>query len=199
MLKKIKALFTLNKTPQQMEVNKAIITRGKVLLKPAGSTKTVTIKANEVDIIINNLNNIDEDCFRITDNLSKPSYKHSSEYTDIKDAKQLEKKNGLADTLEKNDVLNDLSSFIKPLDASIKKKKIMRLSLYPDEYEMINEMVAANGFKRTEFLLACVSSSKKQSFMSEYKRYTNEHKLRRLEEREAVHQTQEALRDNNIQ
>ena len=62
---------------------------------------------------------------------------------------------------------DDFQRFTKSLEESIYKKKTISLSLYPDEYEMISDMITSNGFKRTEFLLACVSASKKQCFMAE--------------------------------
>ena len=52
------------------------------------------------------------------------------------------------------------------------------VSLYPDEYEVLIENINANGYKRAEYLLACVNSAKKASFDAMYKKYTVEHKER---------------------
>lgn len=185
MIKKIRALFTINKAQKEMEVRKAIITHNKVLLKPTGSYKTVTITPEKVDIIIDELNNISEDCFRVTDNTSTHPYNKLNKELKQNDSKtDTNIKDNMNDIPELNN--DDLQRLTKPFEESIYKKKTISLSLYPDEYEMISDMITSNGYKRTEFLLACVSASKKQRFMAEYNRYTKEHKLRRIEEREAA-------------
>ena len=58
-------------------------------------------------------------------------------------------------------------------------------TLYPDEYEMLMSSIKEKGYKKTEFLLACVTSAKKNSMESTYRKLENSRYERRLAEREA--------------
>ena len=66
------------------------------------------------------------------------------------------------------------------------KKKIVSISLYEDEYDMLMDNINANGYQKTEYLLACVSAAKKNSLDATYRRYTEEHKERRTADRHAA-------------
>jgi len=185
----IRALFTYKKEAKQIGVHKAVITPGRVILKPVGTNKTVSLKASDVDIIINNLNELDANDIKVTSN-SHDTHENESR----KKAKENIKSsfdNDLSDD-------NELDAMVKPLNTYIAKKKNISLSLYPDEFEMISEIITSNGYKRTEFILACITAAKKQSMVSEYNRYTKEHKQRRMEAREAALLAQEQIKDNKI-
>lgn len=58
-------------------------------------------------------------------------------------------------------------------------------SMYPDEYETFMDTINANGYRKTEFLLACVSAAKKKSMDANYKKYIKDHQARRAAERKA--------------
>lgn len=53
------------------------------------------------------------------------------------------------------------------------------------------DSINANGYRKTEFLLACVSAVKKNSMEATYKKYINDHKARRDAERVAILQAKE--------
>ena len=71
------------------------------------------------------------------------------------------------------------------------KKKIVSISLYEDEYDMLMDDINANGYQKTEYLLACVSAAKKKSLAATYRRYAEEHKERRTADRYAAHLARE--------
>ena len=191
MIKRIRAFFTFNNKSQHMEIKKAIITKDKVFIKPIGNLKPITITPTEVDIIINSLNNINNDHFNISDAPDEFASDNYNENANMQYPKEPTVNESFTiDSFENENKCDNLNASHLPLESYVTKKKKISLSLYPDEYEMITDMISSNGFKRTEFLLACVSASKKQSFMAEYNRYTKEHKIRRLEEREAAQQAQ---------
>ena len=89
-------------------------------------------------------------------------------------------------------------------DANVKDKAITQNSfayqkpqmrkvtftLYPDEYEMLVNNIQENGYKKTEFLLACVTSAKKKSMESTYRKWESSRHERRLAERKARKQAE---------
>ena len=206
----IKAFFTYKNEAKQIEVRKAIITPGKVILKPAGVNKIVSMKTTDVDIIINKLEELSDDEITTLDSIKLNKKLNSNDQNNDISSKNTSE--GFDETVdqetkrneveavspdvnrEKEDIIEEIT---KPIEFFKPKKKSINLSLYPDEYEMLSELLMANRYKRTEFILACISSAKKQSFASEYNRYTKEHKERRLIEREAALQAQEVVRTKN--
>lgn len=77
------------------------------------------------------------------------------------------------------------------LDYARPQMKKVSFTLYPDEYESLMDNIKANGYRKTEFLLACVSSAKKNSMEATYKKYITDHKARRDAERVAIQQAKE--------
>jgi len=73
------------------------------------------------------------------------------------------------------------------LDLRPKMKKVT-FTLYEDEYNMLMTNIRDNGYRKTEFLLACVSAAKKNSMEATYRRYAAEHDARRKEIREKMQQ-----------
>ena len=63
------------------------------------------------------------------------------------------------------------------------KKKRVVFMLYPEEYNMVMDNIQSNGYKKNEYVLACVTSAKKQSMDAVYKKYVNSHMQLRKEER----------------
>ena len=56
---------------------------------------------------------------------------------------------------------------------------------------MLVSSMQKDGYKKkTEFLLACVSSAQKNSMQANYQKYAAEHKARRIADRQAARQAQ---------
>lgn len=115
------------------------------------------------------------------------------------DAKQEEKN-------DSKDAPNQDGQSIKEKDASKASKpeaqyayqgpkmRTVSMRLYEDEYELLMEALDEKGYKKTEYLLACVVAAKKKSFESNYQKYYEERMRRRKEQREAARQAAEQQR-----
>lgn len=168
LLNKIRAFFTFNGEKQQMELSGAEVKRNGVFLHPADDpTHTFFIKSNSVDILINQDGEVSEDDISVID----------KEVAKVKDKKEKTQ----TDTKP------------RPLISTrfIPEKKRFSVLLYADEYDMLMKNITENGYKRTEYFLACMTSAKKQNFDSVYKKYTSEHKKRRQLEKEEPSTSQE--------
>ena len=47
--------------------------------------------------------------------------------------------------------------------------------LYQDEYDTLMKNITQHGYKKAEYFLACMNSTKKQSFESTYKKLHEDH------------------------
>lgn len=76
------------------------------------------------------------------------------------------------------------SERIQPPDAP--KMHVVSMRLYPEEYEFLMSSIEEKGYKKTEFLLACVAAAKKKSMETNYQKYYTERMRRRKEQRKAA-------------
>ena len=186
-LNKIKALFRFRGEPAELEVSKAEIRKGKVFLHPVDDPmRIICIKSSAVDIVINSHADIQEKDVQIIDLAG------NKEETIVEEKKPLEMKKKQK-KMEEDDAPTVSSDMLerKPLSYFMPKKKIVSISLYEDEYDMLMDDINANGYQKTEYLLACVSAAKKKSLAATYRRYAEEHKERRTADRYAAHLARE--------
>ncbi len=207
LLNKVRAIFQVRSQNAELEVAEAIIKPGKVLLRPADNPKRIVkVKADTVDIVINRNRDTKEEDIEIIDKEDPaaedtlqmspaPSEEDTMEgsqnpeeqtFPEIPDTPSIEESPDGED-FAGNPVMGEP----KPLSYFIPKKKIVSFSLYPDEYEMLMENIHSNGYKKSEFLLACVTSAKKNSLEANYHRYAVSHKERRAAERQAAYLAQQ--------
>ena len=66
------------------------------------------------------------------------------------------------------------------------KTKTVQFTLYPDEYDMLMTRIYEKGYKKNEFLLACVAAAKKNSMEANYTKYEALRKERRAADRQAA-------------
>lgn len=163
LLTKIRAFFNFKGEKVEMELSKAEIKQGRVYLHPADKpSETFVVKTRSVDLIINPEEEIsDEDIFVINNDKEKRTQKPTAKIPE--------------DETSNSPSENNHDHQIQTI---FPKKRKFVVSLYPDEYEVLVENINANGYKRAEYLLACVNSAKKASFDAMYKKYTVEHKER---------------------
>ena len=178
-LSKIKALFRYRNQDAELEVSAAEIRNGKVFLHPADNKEQVyCIKSNVVDIVINSLENITEDdleIINVKDSNRISSIKQTPEESTVKE-KFSTNHNGHIGSNTRN---QSYSNFMP-------KMKKVSFSVYPEEYDMLMKSIHESGYKKTEFLLGCVSAAKKNSMEATCRRYTIEHKARRKADKEAA-------------
>lgn len=161
---KIKAFFNFKGEKVEMELSKAEVKYGKIFLHPIDKpSETFVVKTKSVDLIINPEDEITSEDISIMHNENHEGQKEK------KPSKKQEER-------QTNDVPENTGSG-ELINQFTKKRKFV-VSLYPDEYEALVENINSNGYRRAEYLLACVNSAKKTSFDAMYRKYTVEHKER---------------------
>lgn len=182
-LSKIKAFFRFQNQDAELEVSAAEIKNGKVFLHPKeDKSRIYCVKSDNVDIFISPRTNICEDDVEIIEfqnrNITKQAQDPAPKKSENRDD---------SGERERKWIKNQLASHTPVM-------KTVQLRLYPDEYEMLMTQIQENGYKKTEFLLACVSAAKKHSMEANYKKYDILHQQRRAESRRAAKAAREQAR-----
>lgn len=190
LMQKIKAFFRINGQGAELEVSSAEIKQGKVFLHPANdSARTVCIRTQAVDIIINPSSELQEDDIEIFDTPTKKT----PPTVEAPEPPRPRITNAASNvTSQQHNAPDTLLPNYMP------QMKRVSFSLYPDEYEMLMSQLKNNGYRKTEFLLACISAAKKNSMEATYRKYTAEHKERRKAGRDAAILAQEQARREKI-
>ena len=181
LLSKIKAFFRFQNQDAELEVSAAAIKDGMVILHPAEEQQNIyCIQSSAVDIIINSHENICEDDLLIipAEELLSIHNEKDKPQAPPKDKTQKTKRN--ADdrqTYERKWIKNKLQ------ERNLTTKTIS-FSVYPDEYEMLMTKIETSGYKKTEFLLACVNAAKKVSLDANCKKYTVQRQARLAEKKQ---------------
>ena len=186
-INRIRTLFTFRGKKEEMEVTAAKVDKNGVLLCPVEDPEhSFFIKASTVDIVINSDAEIEEDDI------------------EIKDRKSTINPENEGNTLDGNEDEREVevASPVKPQSLSkfLPRKRRFTVLLYQDEYDMLMKNITANGYKKTEYFLACMTSAKKNCMGAEYKKYTDEHKKRRISDLNMARQARAddyALRKSN--
>lgn len=183
-IQKIRALFNFNGKREQMELIAAEVVSDGVFLHPTDDSEhTFFVKTSGIDIIINPDSEIMENDIKILDNKKKIEQQESFSETEpnIPPKEETPSKSEVQSAINAED--DELfeepgEKWPKPLSKYMPKKKRLTMMLYTDEYEKIMEVLNNNGYKKVEYLLACMTSAKKQSMEATYKRLTEDHAKR---------------------
>ena len=171
LLTKIRALFTHNEVPVDMPLAAAEIRGNRVYLHPAEDVrKTIRMRASSVDICIN-----PESVVRDSDMLT------------LRTAPKQE--GGEKDGLKKSANGAKQSQISKGEKTTAPYKEPMKtvsFRIYQEEYDSLMEIISSNGYRKAEYLLACVHAAKKTSMETTYQRYFDAHNKRKKAEREAA-------------
>lgn len=170
-INKIKAFFFHQEEPVELDLIAAEIKEGKAFLHPRGEENvTYLIRSNDIEITLSKGRSLNpKDILK-----TKPKSKEPE-----KDAKQPSTK----------DPKSDRTS-IPPLETTqaatdefdrFKKKKFV-VSLYPDEYDAIMSSMKEYGYKRADFVLACVNSAAKGTMEKAHKKIVKSHNEIRKEQ-----------------
>lgn len=211
-INKIRAFFTLRGKQKQMELAAAEIRWNGVYLHPAEDLgHTYFVKTDEVDIIIKpgaeiteedilirshvvNVDPEDPACEIPSDEQIPPEFDPRFE-----DIPPEEPPVGGEDAPKRLTPHAPANEYVVGGGWKKPKKKSFTVMLYPDEYDRLVQVITEKGYKKVEYILACVESAKKTSMEANYKRFTEERKRRRKEEtqeakkaREAENQTKQA-------
>ena len=211
-INKIRAFFTMKGKQEQMDLASAEIRRTGVYLHPTEDLgHTYFVKTDEVDIIIkpgaeiteedifvrsNAMNTAPEDpVCEITSEEQMPpepvSPHEDSTHDEGANEEEHHFKHVHIHTSESEPAENQNSN--KP------KKKSFTVMLYPDEHEKLVRFIKENGYKKVEYILACIESAKKTSMEANYKRFTEERERRRkAEAQEAKRAREEEMKAQEV-
>lgn len=199
-LAKIRALFNLGGELAEMELSSAEIRRDKIFLHPSnGSIRTFCVNASSVDILINPENVLSEDDVLVleTEELSDGVLQDDEPQQVSIDVDATGRAHPSAIATEPFSPPEPTPEHIGPSEATrtnqslLPKKKVVTFRLYPEEYDMLMTNIQTNGYRKTEYLLACIAAAKKNSLEATYKRYFAAHKERRRIERAAAKKAEE--------
>lgn len=203
-INKIRAFFTLRGKQEQMELASAEIRRSGVYLHPAEDLgHTYFVKTDEVDIIIKPGAEITDEDILIRSHVvnvdpEDPVCEIPSEeqmppepdprFEDIPPEEPPVEGEDAPTRFAPHGPANEYvvgSGWKKP------KKKSFTVMLYPDEYDKLVQVITEKGYKKVEYILACVESAKKTSMEANYKRFTEERERRRKAEAQEAKKARE--------
>lgn len=203
LISRIRALFTLKGKQQAMELASAEVRQNGVYFRPAENPDhKYFVKADEVDLIIKPGAEITEEDIRILPGVENeeptPPQDPVTETTVAEVLTNVpenpsEEPGSDEEPSEKDPPEGNAPSHRKTFNPpeneyvvgpgwSKPKKKSFTVMLYPDEHEKLMRLIKDNGYKKVEYILACVDSAKKTSMEANYKRYAEEREHRRKEE-----------------
>ena len=164
-MNRLKAFFRKNNEPIELDLRAAEIKEGKAFLHTKGEDAvTYLVRASDIEIRLNKDASLSElDILTIS--------KKSSEDKKMQETKQGDKVNKQQSTSPKSAFNNGV---IYADDRF--KKRSFSVSLYQDEYDMLMESIKTYGYKRADFVLACVNTASKGSMEKAHKKIVKNHK-----------------------
>ena len=184
-IKKLKAFFCKNNEPVELDLVAAEIKEGRAYLHTKGEEPaTYLVRSNDIEIRLSK-----DVSLRETDVLQIK--KKSAEAQKQDEKKEPKEKHAEA---SKKEAKRTSAPGAAPADDRF-KKRVFSVSVYPDEYDMLVESVKAYGYKRADFVLACVNTASKGSMEKAHKKIVNTHRAMLLEKQAlAKKQAEEAAR-----
>ena len=170
-MNRIKAFFRKNNEHVELDLHAAEIKEGKAFLHTKGDNPlTYLVRASDIEIRLN------KDACISESNILTIKSKASVEKQKTREAKNLEKKN------EKNKNTNNASSKNGVIYADDRfRKRTFSMTVYQEEYDMLMESIKEYGYKRADFVLACVNTASKGSMEKAHKKIVKSHKAILLE------------------
>ena len=203
-INKIRAFFTMRGKQEQMDLASAEIRRTGVYLHPTEDLgHTYFVKTDEVDIIIKPGAEItEEDIFvrsRFVNVESEaPANETASEEQTPPDSEPQfydipteESPVGGEEAPKRFTPHKPANEYVVGTGWNTPKKKSFTVMLYPDEHEKLTHLIKENGYKKVEYILACIESAKKTSMEANYKRFTEERERRRKAEAQEAKRARE--------
>jgi len=184
-IKKLKAFFCKNNEPVELDLVAAEIKEGCAYLHTKGEEPaTYLARSNDIEIRLSKDVSLREaDVLQIK--------KKSAEAQKQDEKKEAKEKHAEA---SKKEAKRTSAPGAAPADDRF-KKRVFSVSVYPDEYDMLVESVKAYGYKRADFVLACVNTASKGSMEKAHKKIVKTHRAMLLEKQAlAKKQAEEAAR-----
>ena len=170
-MNRIKAFFRKNNVNVELDLRAAEIKEGKAFLHTKGDDPiTYLVRASDIEIRLNK-----DACLSELDILTVKS-KAPVETQKTREAKNTEKKN------EKNKNANNSPSKNGVIYADDRfRKRTFSMTVYQEEYDMLMESIKEYGYKRADFVLACVNTASRGSMEKAHKKILKSHKAILLE------------------
>ena len=172
-INKIKAFFFHQDEPVELDLIAAEIKEGKAYLHPRGEDNvTYLVRSDDIEITLCKGRSISpKDIFKVGPKQRK------LEKEDPKEAQKEPKK----PTEKEPKVIQRGTNAKEALPTSSDefdrfKKKKFTVSLYPDEYEAVMAIMKEYGYKRADFVMACVNSATKGTMEKAHKKIVKNHK-----------------------
>ena len=181
-MKRIRAFFTHQEEPIELDLIAAEIKEGKAFLHPRGEEHvTYLVRSDDIEITLSKGRSLGpRDIFRIgpkpknPEKEKKEEEKKSLKQPPVKDPKDDNKK-----SVTKEEIQTEPDEFDK-----FKKRKFV-ISLYPEEYDAIMASMKEYGYKRADFVMACVNTATKGTMEKAHKKILRSHDEIRKEQQEA--------------
>ena len=171
LMNRIKAFFRKNNEPVELDLHAAEIKEGKAFLHTKGDEPvTYLVRASDIEIRLNKDASLSElDVLTIKKKTPVEKQKTLAQ----KDAERKDKKSqNTTDSPSKNGVIYADDRF---------RKRTFSMTVYQEEYDMLMESIKEYGYKRADFVLACVNTASKGSMEKAHKKIIKNHKAMLLE------------------
>ena len=170
-MNRIKAFFRKNDTPIELDLRAAEIKEGRAFLHTKGEEPvTYLVRASDIEIRLNKDASLSElDILTIKSNT--PAAKQKT--LEQKGSEKKDKKgHNTNNSPSNNGVIYADDRF---------RKRTFSMTVYQEEYDMLMESIKEYGYKRADFVLACVNTASKGSMEKAHKKIVKSHKAMLLE------------------
>ena len=188
-MNRIKAFFRKNNEHVELDLRAAEIKEGKAFLHTKGDEPvTYLVRASDIEIRLNKDASLSE-LDILTIKSKTPTEKQKT--PEQKGAAKLDKKiTNTNDSPSKNNVIYADDRF---------RKRTFSMTVYQEEYDMLLESIKEYGYKRADFVLACVNTASKGSMEKAHKKIVKSHKAMLLEKQAlAKKQAEEAAKAEQV-
>lgn len=170
-MNRIKAFFRKNNDPVELDLRAAEIKEGKAFLHTKGDKPvTYLVRASDIEIRLNKDASLSElDILTIK---SKTPAENQKTLVPKNTEKTDKKSQNTTESPSKNGVIYADDRF---------RKRTFSMTVYQEEYDMLMESIKEYGYKRADFVLACVNTANKGSMEKAHKKIIKNHKAMLLE------------------
>ena len=188
-MNRIKAFFRKNNEHVELDLRAAEIKEGKAFLHTKGDEPvTYLVRASDIEIRLNKDASLSElDILTIKSKTPAENQKAPEQKDSAKKDNKIPNAN---DSASKNNVIYADDRF---------RKRTFSMTVYQEEYDMLLESIKEYGYKRADFVLACVNTASKGSMEKAHKKIVKSHKAMLLEKQAlAKKQAEEAAKAEQV-
>lgn len=188
-INKIKAYFTHRNEPVELDLIAAEIKEGKAFLHPRGEEGvTYLVRSDDIEITLS------KGCSLTSKDILKtgPKEKISPKAQQTEKGKATQSPEQTTNPNKSGKPALETTQTTENEFDRFKKRKFV-VSLYPEEYDRIMTSMKEYGYKRADFVMACVNTASKGSMEKAHKKIVKEHGERLKEQKEV-----EARRLNGV-